>query len=680
MDTALADEVVNTQCAACPNQCGYAAYVVDGSIDKVIGNPANPYSGGTLCARGFGSATAASNPDRLTEPMRRNECGAYDAATWDEALTAIAESLVALSPETLAAITDGTSTAHWYMKRFMASLGSANCYVNATTASSSIASGLALACGYDSYEVDYARTKAVLILGASTVEVASPAALELLAEARERGAAVMMADWRQAASASVATEWLPVKAGTELALVLAIAHILLAENLVTDEARAALEGLDEWEAALADCTAEWAADLTGLAAPVIVETARTLAAAAPAACIDLTWMALYGGAFANTGELARATALVNTLLGCWNVPGGAYVAAPVEGWDAALGTVKAVAADATLKGAPLAVAGSAAEALRLARDGAIKGLILVDADVVATYPDPAYVKAAIEACSLSVCIAPEMTDTAWCCDWVLPEKAWTEAVQLPLVAGAVQPTLVASAQVIEPAVEGALSVPEIVEALAGPVGTAPAFGFTVEDAAEAFCKACGSDWASAVALGSTTLPAREVPEAWPTASGKVECASEAAATAGYTAVPVWVAPSVTPAPVGHEYLRLTTGFQAPVNARVLDEEPLAAIARQYELDGVWVNADVAADLGLAEGDEALISNEYGSATLPVHVTQALEPTALYLASGYGSDNTERAGASGLGARQGAFGPYALELGYGAPLTQEMVVTIGKAGA
>ena len=41
-EKAYAADVVNTQCTVCPNQCGYAAYVVDGIIDKVVGNAADP--------------------------------------------------------------------------------------------------------------------------------------------------------------------------------------------------------------------------------------------------------------------------------------------------------------------------------------------------------------------------------------------------------------------------------------------------------------------------------------------------------------------------------------------------------------------------------------------------------------------------------------------------------------
>ena len=43
------------------------------------------------------------------------------------------------------------------------------------------------------------------------------------------------------------------------------------------------------------------------------------------ASIEPSWRGAYGCAYANSGETARAVALFNTLLGCWNQPGGALL-------------------------------------------------------------------------------------------------------------------------------------------------------------------------------------------------------------------------------------------------------------------------------------------------------------------------------------------------------------------
>lgn len=689
VDVAHGAEVVNTQCAACPKQCSYAAYVVDGSIDKVVGNGADPAAAGTLCARGFGTATAATAADRLTDPLRRAEDGSFEAIPWevafDEIGRAVADIKAQKGPEALAAITDGTATADWYMERLLGALGSANTYVNATAASASVASGLAQAVGFTAYEVDYARAKMVVILGASTVEMPDPGTVAALEEARAAGAKIVMVDSRQPASASLATEWLGVRPGTELAFVLAVAHEIVERDAVAAGAAAIMEGLDEWKAALADYTPAWAASVTGLDVDAIQDTAAALIEAAPAACIDLTWMALFGGAYANTGELARAVALTNTLLGCWNVPGGAWVGAPAIDWaatDFAPLTVDAV--DVTAAAYPLAQGGSAAEALRLAHEGAIEGMFLVDANVVAEYPDPAFVRAALESCALAVAITPEMTETARACTYVLPEKVWAESAQIPTVAGVRHPVLKVSAPVVAPVVEHARSVAEIASGVAAAAGVGDRFAFTVEDAAAAACEACGCSYEGAQALGTTSLAPVAVEGAavaWPTASGKVVCSSAACAEAGLAAVPSWVEPQVSPDAVGRGFYRLTTGNQASqAGTKTANAAPLAALAVQYALDDMWMSTEAAAHLGVAEGDKVMVENDRASAPVTVHVTELIEPSALYLASSYGIQEEQQSQAAGRGARQASFVAFNLEPGYGAPLLQETMVTVGKAGA
>lgn len=687
VDTAHAAEVANTQCTACPKQCSYAAYTVDGALDKVVGNAADPASAGTLCARGYGMAAAASSADRLQSPRRRTENGSYEDVSWDEALGAIGQALTGIKaakgPGALAAIVPGTATADWYTTRLMNALGSANVYVNATSASASVASGLALATGYTAYDVDYAHAKMVVILGASTVEMPDPGTIAALEAAKAAGAKIVMVDSRMPASASVATEFLAVKAGTELALVLAVAQGLVAREAVAAGAEAAMDGLDAWKSALAEYTPAWAATVTGLSADAIETLIGELAAAAPAACIDLTWMALFGGAYGNTGELARAVALTNTLLGCWNVPGGAYVGGPTIDWEAAGFAPLAVeAADVTAEKYPLAVGGSAAQALRLAHDGAIAGLLLVEANVVAEYPDPDYVREAVEACELSVAVTPEMTETARACTYVLPAQLWAESAQLPVVSGGVHPVLKVSLPAVAPAAAEARSVADIVKGIATAVDAGAAFNFDVADVAAGVCEACGCSYDGAARTGAVALaPVAAETVAWPTASGKVECASAAAAEAGYGAVPAWVEPAVGTGAVGYDFYRLTTGNQAPqTTTKTVNATPLAAIAEMYALDGLWLNQAVAEAAGIAEGDKATIENEYASAPVRVHVTELIEPTAVYLASHYGVEDDEQKQADGRGVRQARFVPFALEPGYGAPLLQETMVTVGKAGA
>lgn len=104
------------------------------------------------------------------------------------------------------------------------------------------------------------------------------------------------------------------------------------------------------------------------------------------------------------------------------------------------------------------------------------------------------------------------------------------------------------------------------------------------------------------------------------------------------------------------------------------------ITKQYGLDRVWMNAGRAAELGIADGDTVLVSNDLFSGQIKVKVTERINPEALYLPSHYGCSSPQQKTAYNVGLRQMDFVPYRLEEGYGGACTQETFVTVRKVGA
>src|SRR5215472_14194268 len=74
-----------TTCAECPAGCGIVARVREGRVTKLEGNPVDPISGGSICARGQAALQGLYNPDRLTAPMLRGNSDALVRTSWDEA-------------------------------------------------------------------------------------------------------------------------------------------------------------------------------------------------------------------------------------------------------------------------------------------------------------------------------------------------------------------------------------------------------------------------------------------------------------------------------------------------------------------------------------------------------------------------------------------------------------------
>ena len=84
-----------TVCTECPAGCGLVARVREGRVIKLEGNPADPISQGSTCARGQAALQEVYNPDRLSRPQRRAQDGSFETASWDDALKTFNDHLAA---------------------------------------------------------------------------------------------------------------------------------------------------------------------------------------------------------------------------------------------------------------------------------------------------------------------------------------------------------------------------------------------------------------------------------------------------------------------------------------------------------------------------------------------------------------------------------------------------------
>ena len=113
---------------------GVAAVAAGAELTKLIGDEAHPNAQGKLCARGYGYSQIAYSPDRLTDPMKKNENGEFEVIGWDQALSEIGQKvndiIAQYGPEALAMVQDPRPSGKYYTKRFMNALGSPNVYTH----------------------------------------------------------------------------------------------------------------------------------------------------------------------------------------------------------------------------------------------------------------------------------------------------------------------------------------------------------------------------------------------------------------------------------------------------------------------------------------------------------------------------------------------------------------------
>jgi thiosulfate reductase/polysulfide reductase chain A len=323
-------------CDMCPWRCGIVVKTVNGRVQKIDGNPLDPKSRGRLCARGQAGVSFLYDPDRLQQPLIRTGArgeGKFRPATWDEALDHTAGRLQAIKhrhgPEAVAFFGHTTGD-FWFVDYLPQAWGSPNAAKPSTSLCTSPREEAALLTfgrAIGNHEpVDWDEARCLVLIGTHIGEDARNTMMQDLASARARGARLIVVDPRFSSAAMKADDWLPIKPGTDTALLLAWMHVLIGERLVdrgfVDRWTVGFEAL---AAHVATRTPEWAARITDLPADLIRHTARALGRERPRSLIvpgrHVVW---YG----NDTQRMRAVYLVNALLGAYGRPGGLYFNKP----------------------------------------------------------------------------------------------------------------------------------------------------------------------------------------------------------------------------------------------------------------------------------------------------------------------------------------------------------------
>jgi anaerobic selenocysteine-containing dehydrogenase len=225
-------------CTQCRSRCGCTAIVEDGVLKGIDPMPGHP-SGEKLCPKGRAAPELVYHRDRLTQPMRRvsakDEPPAWQAISWHEALDEIAGHMgrirdqhgaeqVAFSITTPSGTHISDSIA--WIERLVRAFGSPNSIYGTEICNwhKDIASRFTY--GSDIGTPDFARTDCVLLWGHNPAATWLARSVEIQKAVR-RGAKLVVVDPRPTLYARRADCWLQVRPGTDQALALGIANLLL---------------------------------------------------------------------------------------------------------------------------------------------------------------------------------------------------------------------------------------------------------------------------------------------------------------------------------------------------------------------------------------------------------------------------------------------------------------------
>jgi len=681
--------VIPSICGACSAWCGMWIHVKNGRIWKVTGQKDHPSSRGRLCARGHAGAMWPYSKDRITHPMKRMGENWFEPISWEQAYSEIAVKLRAViekyGPGTVFYSENPKPTSRFYMPRFMDAIGAptihshhALCSTARDVANKWTTGRMATA--------DMAKTKYVLFLGRSYADGISPSATASLAAAHARGATIVIVDPRQNSSCILADEWVPIRPGTDLALMLAIAHVLIRENLydVSFVSEYTI-GFAEFQKAISQYTPEWAAEVTTISADTICRIARGLGANRPASCIEQGYKAPNGANYANGTQTFRMLACVNALLGNYNQDGGMKF--PV---GPRLGSLdpKVYPAPAKpkiprcdgvgVKGEyPLCQTSQGIPHImpQRALDGKAKAGFIYSFNPVRNAPDPQLMVKGYRALELLVVSDIQWSETAMIADYVLPECSFAEREDLPTGIAGGAPAVGIRCQAIDLLHVQTRSFEDIVTGLAEAMDLGHYFNFTRETLAEAMLKPLNINLDDLRRKGTITLPSPANSLQFHTDSKKVEFYSQAFADNGYAPVPVWQPPLSKADEDTFVLIHGKQGFMSHTATANLPQ--LLNIAKTYDLERLWINADRARHFGIKDGDLVEVESPRATRRIRVKVTERIHPEAALLPAGYGNISPWLKTAYKFGVSPNDFTPHRVEAIAGHAMMMEVLVKVRK---
>ena len=450
--TTGAIERIPTMCQACTTACGVLATVKDGRLLGIVGNPKDPNSRGSVCAKSVAAPSILYDPFRLLYPLKRvgpRGSGQWKRISWEEAYAEIALKLKAIRegghPEEFA-FQQGRNRSADIIDRFLNAYGTPSSFNHRALCSANRRAALLATVGDSDWDLgDYENTRYVLNFGCNWTEAMQghiPIVTRIMQARVKNGAKIVTFESRLSNTAAVSDEWFCVKPGSDGLIALAMSQVICAEGLWNKA------WFDKWSNVSADdyakhlqpFTPELAEKESGVPAEVIRRLAREFAAAAPR-CTTTAGRgshAHYNGFYND-----RAITVLNALVGNMGVEGG-FCWHPLASYDTKVQfpdlepvpkkpTAKSVIADA--KEWPLANAWNRMKVGEIVylwiKEGRqkISALMTYNTDQAWSWPEMELVQEVLKSEELvpfHFCLDVMMSETAHLADLILPWTTWLE--------------------------------------------------------------------------------------------------------------------------------------------------------------------------------------------------------------------------------------------------------------
>jgi len=443
------DQSTTTTCGYCGVGCRLEAHRVDGSVRSISPAMDGPANKGHTCVKGRFAHQFARSRDRLTAPLVRENDG-FRLASWDEAIGRITEAFNKIKaehgPDAIAGLASsrGTNEDCYAMQRLMrAAVGTHNIdncsRVCHSPTSFAMRSSLGLSGATGSFD-DFEAADVALLVGVNPTQ-GHPVVGARIKQAAINGLKLITADPRRIELSDYGELHLPMRPGTNAALLNGLAHVVIRDGMVDSAfVDARTEGFDATAELVEAYTPDAVEGITGIPAADI-ERAAHLYGEAENACIS--WGLgvtehLYGSEVVQlicnlalmTGNIARPGAALLPLRGQNNVQGSSDHAALPDTWT----DYRPVTDDAVTSsfeerwGVKLKRERGMTipEMFDAAVEGSLKAMYIFGEDVAQTDPDTAHVEKALDSLDFLVCQDIFDTETSKHADVILPASSFLE--------------------------------------------------------------------------------------------------------------------------------------------------------------------------------------------------------------------------------------------------------------
>ncbi len=444
------DKTVATICPYCGVGCRLNLRVNEDRIISASPNRDGPVNRGQACIKGrFGLEEIVHHPDRLTKPLiRRN--GKLEEAEWEEALDLIAKRFSEIKerygPNSLGVLSSSrcTNEENYLMQKLARTAFATNNVDNcARVCHAPSVTGLAACFGSGAATNSFDQIEdadVLFVIGSNTTEAHPIVSLKMI-KAASNGAKIIVADPRKIELVDLASIWLNMKPGTNIALLNGMMNVILKEGLEDAKFIASrTEGFDDFRKTVEEYPPSRAAEISGVAEDDIIEAARLYARAKKAMIVYSLGITEHITGTANvmslgnlamlTGNVGRRSTGVMPLRGQNNVQGacdmGALPNAYVGYQPVTDQNIKSKFEGAWGVDLPSNPGLTSTQMLESALKGEIKGLYILGEDLAQTDPDTNKVRDSLNALDFLVVQEIFPTETTELADVILPAASFAE--------------------------------------------------------------------------------------------------------------------------------------------------------------------------------------------------------------------------------------------------------------